>query len=149
MEQERRCTATDDIAFKVTDVALAVGDLATNSGDFPAERVLLPALGSAHELRLHFNSGLRAILMIQGRIDGEINDGVEQDGLHAALNTAVRVAGELRRVELALSPSEIFTVDSVGGDFRPDGINNGHSAIAEPSVHVLSGVAHPRDDSFR
>ena len=121
--------------------------MTANTGYFAAEGVALPSDGSPHEFGLHFNRGLGAVLAGQGCVDCEIDNGVKQDCLDPALNTVVGVARQFCGIEFALGPTQVLAIDAVGGNRGANGINNGHSAITQPTIHVLVVPAHPLDDT--
>ena len=65
----------------------------------------------------------------------------KHDRVHAGLDRAVRVAGELGRREGAAHPAQVLAVDAVGARSEPPmAPMTAMPAVAEPAIHVVSSL---------
>ena len=62
--------------------------------------------------------------------------------MHPRLHSLVRVARQFSGGESTLGPAKVLAIHAIGGNSRADRGNNGHSAVAQPTIHVLKSVTH-------
>ncbi len=121
---------------------LAVGDLLRHPDHLTPQQVLVPHRGGAHALRLQFERATGARLARKRGVDGEVHARIEEEGMDAGLRDPVRIAGHVRRSEASGDPAQVLPVDAIGREGPTDDGDDRHAAVAQPTVHVLSGAAH-------